>query len=80
MAKGQQAKNYVGNTIIETFKKDFIKVEDKKIYLWADDGDEKIQIAISMTCPKDQVYADDGIEYQQSADDEVNRLIKELGL
>ena len=80
MAKGQQAKNYVGNKIVETFKKDFIKVEDKKIYLWADDGDEKIQIAIYMTCPKDQVYADDGTDYQQSADDEINRLIKELGL
>lgn len=80
MAKGQQAKNYIGNTIIETFKKDFIKVEDKKIYLWADDGDERVQIAISLTCPKDQVVSEEDSNYQATADDEVNRLIKELGL
>ena len=53
--RGQIAKNYIGNKIIEIFKRDFIKVEDKKIYLLADDGDNgKVQIAISMTCPKEQ--------------------------
>lgn len=25
---------------------------DKKVYVWADDGGEKVQIAISLTCPK----------------------------
>ena len=25
---------------------------DKKLYLWADDGGEKVQICIALTCPK----------------------------
>ena len=81
MAKGQNAKNLIGNKIVEIFKKDFIKVEDKKIYLWADDGDvERVQIAISLTCPKDQDIIDENSEYVSGSDDEINRLIMELGL
>ena len=78
MAKGQQAKNYVGNKIVELFKDNFIKVEDKKIYLWANDGDEKVQIAISLTCPKEQEF--EAFEYSGGTEDEVNRLLRELGL
>ena len=81
MAKGQNAKNLIGNKIVEIFKKDFIKVEDKKIYLWADDGDgERVQIAISLICPKDQDIIDENSEYVSGSDDEINRLIMELGL
>ena len=81
MAKGQNAKNLIGNKIVEIFKKDFIKVEDKKIYLWVDDGDEeRVQIAISLTCPKDQDIIDENSEYVSGSDDEINRLIMELGL
>ena len=81
MAKGQIAKNYIGNKIVEIFKNDFIKVEDKKIYVWADDGDGKVQIAISLTCPKDQeVLSTENSAYLGSSDDEINKIIKELGL
>ena len=55
MARGNIAKEKVTKKIIEVFGKDFITETDKKLYLWADDGGEKVQIAISMTCPKNPV-------------------------
>lgn len=55
MARGNIAKEKVTKKIIEVFEKDFITETDKKLYLWADDGGEKVQIAISMTCPKNPV-------------------------
>jgi len=51
-AKGSIAKVEVENRIKEAFGSDFAGVADKKIYVWADDGGERVQIAISMTCPK----------------------------
>ena len=55
MAKGANAKVVVENKIKEAFGNDFIGIADKKIYVWADDGGEKVQVAISMTCPKTPV-------------------------
>ena len=52
MAKGATAKVNVENKIREAFGTDFVGNVDKKIYVWADDGGEKVQICISMTCPK----------------------------
>jgi hypothetical protein len=52
MAKGATAKVNVENKIREAFGADFVGNIDKKIYVWADDGGEKVQICISMTCPK----------------------------
>lgn len=52
MAKGQLAKDAVERKIIETFGADYAGTFDKKIYLWADDGGQRIQVALSMTCPK----------------------------
>ena len=83
--RGQIAKNYIGNKIVEIFKKDFIKVEDKKIYLLVDDGENgKVQIAISMTCPKEQentfVQSTEEDNYTQEEKDEINNLLTRLGL
>ena len=52
MARGANAKVAVTEKIRNAFGEDFIGEFDKKIYVWADDGGEKVQIAISMTCPK----------------------------
>jgi len=52
MARGSVAKQNVVNKIKETFGSDFIGEIDKKVYLWADDGGERVQIALAMTCPK----------------------------
>lgn len=52
MARGATAKESVEKKIIEVFGNDYVGTSDKKIYVWADDGGEKVQIAISFTCPK----------------------------
>lgn len=52
MAKGDIAKNAVIDIIQTAFGDDFIGIDNKKIYVWAKDGAEKVQIAISLTCPK----------------------------
>lgn len=52
MAKGATAKVNVENKIREAFGADFVGNVDKKLYVWADDGGEKVQICLSMTCPK----------------------------
>lgn len=52
MARGNIAKEKVEKKIIEAFGSDFVGVDDKKLYVWADDGGEMVQIALSMTCPK----------------------------
>lgn len=59
MAKGNQAKEQVTNAIIQAMGNNFIAVVDKKIYAWADDGEEKVQVAISLTCPKIPIAAGD---------------------
>lgn len=55
MAKGANAKNAVINKIAMAFGTDYIGEIDKKVYVWADDGGEKVQIAIALTCPKNPV-------------------------
>jgi hypothetical protein len=52
MARGATAKVNVENKIKEAFGTSFAGVADKKLYVWADDGGEKVQIAITLTCPK----------------------------
>ena len=55
MPKGSIAKQSIENKIQAAFGEDYIGVFDKKIYVYADDGGEKVQIAISMTCPKTEM-------------------------
>lgn len=52
MARGNIAKVNIINKLKENFGADFIGEVDKKVYLWADDGGEKVQIALALTCPK----------------------------
>lgn len=56
-AKGTVAKSVITEKLKKAFGTDFIGEFDKKVYVWADDGGEKVQIAISMTCPKVPVGA-----------------------
>jgi|GEM_PF-1424575 len=57
MAKGAEAKANVVKKIQAAFGADFVGEYDKKVYVWAQENGEKIQIAISMTCPKNPVGA-----------------------
>lgn len=52
MAKGANAKIEVQKKIAAAFGANYIGEYDKKIYVWANDGGETVQIAISLTCPK----------------------------
>ena len=52
MAKGSIAKEQIAKKMAEVFGADWIGERDKKYYLWANENGERIQIAISMTCPK----------------------------
>lgn len=56
-AKGNVAKATVIEKIKEAFGENFIAEIDKKAYIWADDGGERIQIAIALTCPKVPIEA-----------------------
>jgi len=53
--KFSQAKESVEKQIVAAFGDAYITTQDKKIYVWADDGGEKVQIAISLTGVKNQV-------------------------
>lgn len=54
-AKGTEAKNFVIDKIKSAFGADFIGEYNKKIYVWSEENGEKLQIAISLTCPKNPV-------------------------
>ena len=58
MAKGAVAKEGVIKKIASTFGNNFIGEFDKKIYVWENDGGEMVQIAISLTCPKNPIQVD----------------------
>ena len=55
MRKGDIAKQNVLKKIQECFGDDYVNYIDKKIYVTANDGNDIVQIALSMTCPKVEV-------------------------
>lgn len=57
MAKGAEAKIDVANRIAKAFGSDWIGEVDKKYYVWGNEGGERVQICIAMTCPKVPVGA-----------------------
>ena len=59
MAKGTISKQNVINKIKQAFGADFIGEYDKKIYVWTTENGERIQIALSLTCPKVPVAISD---------------------
>ena len=61
MAKGAIAKEEVVKKISEAFGSSFIGEFDKKVYVWANDGGEQVQIAISLTCPKNPIQVDTSV-------------------
>ena len=57
MAKGSIAKEAVEKKIQAAFGEDYIGIYDKKLYVWAVENGERVQIAITLTCPKVQIEA-----------------------
>lgn len=65
--KGALAKEQVTTIIKNAFGQNFLGELDKKLYVLADDGGEKVQIAISLTCPKSEVSF--GVSISQTIND-----------
>lgn len=57
MAKGAQAKASVMKILEEAFGEKFIGEVDKKVYVWGEEDGSYVQIALSLTCPKNMVPA-----------------------
>lgn len=55
MAKGAEAKQKIANKLAEVFGKNWIGEYDKKYYIWSEENGERIQVAVSMTCPKNPI-------------------------
>ena len=55
MAKGDYGKQVVVNKLKQAFGNDFIGEYAKKYYVWVQENGERIQIAVSLTCPKTPV-------------------------
>lgn len=53
--RGTEAKNYVSKKIQETFGPAFLGVVDKKLYISVKENGENLQVAISLTCPKENL-------------------------
>ncbi len=54
-AKGSVAKATIEEKLKNLYTIDYIGKEGNKIYVWESDGTEKVQIAITLTCPKVQL-------------------------
>jgi hypothetical protein len=59
MAKGTIGKQNVVNKMKQAFGADWIGEYDKKYFVWTKENGERIQIAISLTCPKVQIEVAD---------------------
>ena len=74
MARGSQAKIEVVEKLKSAFGDDYIGENSSKHYVWANDGGEHVQIAISLTCPKNPIGTvdmsgafSDGIDFDAPA-------------
>lgn len=66
MARGNEAKVFVENKIREAFGDLYVGTVDKKVYVWGMENGEKVQICLTMTCPKVPVGVggeNDGIDF-----------------
>lgn len=55
MAKGAIAKESVIKKITEAFGADYLGEVDKKYYVQAEENGEMVQVALSLTCPKNPI-------------------------
>ena len=55
MARGNQAKAWVTQKIIETFGQSNVIEYDKKLYITTTEDGTPIQVALTLTCPKNMV-------------------------
>lgn len=64
-AKGSLAKEEVTKKIAEAFGQNFLGEYEKKLYILANENGEQVQIAISLTCPKNPIPFGEGQEEEK---------------
>ena len=69
-AKGSVAKENVVKKIAQAFGDDYVGEYDKKYYVWADDGGSRVQICISLTCPKVYRGVEETVSSEMNFDDD----------
>lgn len=69
-AKGSVAKENVVKKIAQAFGDDYVGEYDKKYYLWADDGGSRVQICVSLTCPKVYRGVEETLSSEMNFDDD----------
>ena len=57
MARGADAKKAIIDKLELVFGDDFAGVVDGKVYIWAKEAGERLQICLSLTCPKNPIAA-----------------------
>ena len=55
MAKGSIAKQKIAEKLKNLYGADYVGESGGKYYVYESDGGEKVQIAISLTCPKNPI-------------------------
>lgn len=71
-AKGSIAKTEVIKRVKEAFGDDFVGESGGKLYVWANDGGEQVQIAIALTCPKVPLEATAPVEKKETVAAQTN--------
>ena len=66
-AKGTIAKENVAKAIANAFGSNYLGEYDKKYYVWSEENGEKVQVAISMTCPKTPI-GNENFRFESSGD------------
>jgi hypothetical protein len=79
MAKGATAKIKIAEKLKTLFGADYVGESGGKHYVWENDGAEKVQIAISLTCPKTPIEfdttIDSGGDWDFSDEPKVNNMV-----
>jgi len=79
MAKGNIAKENIVKVLERAFGDDYIGEFDKKYYVWADDGGNRIQISIALTCPKVYRGVEETTSTEMNFDDDAESAAEENG-
>ena len=93
MPRGSSAKEGFVNNLTKYFKDSYLGIHDKKYYFKAEEDGEELQLAISITCPKNLVdFGDaakpqedtpqtiDNVNFTPEEEETIEFLMKKLGL
>lgn len=76
--KGQNAKTLLIQKLKDAYGDKFIGEVDKKVYVWETDGDgQDVQLAISISCPKNLINID-AAQSSEITQEELNKVAEML--